>query len=1075
MSRFRPSRNYVNGKVVFDGGPVDITGDLIVSGTITANEYNVNVINTNVTHIDADGNTKFGDTPDDTHQFTGSVFINGPLSASSIIGGGSTSPGGADTQVQYNNAGSFGGDTDFTWNAGSSTLTVSGTVLVTGSAAELQTPEIQFDIDHTATGHSTGRIYWDDSSKTLTADMQGTDVRLQIGQEEHVYAKNTSGVPIANGDAVRISGASGTNIEIEKAIAEIRSFTSPTEQDAILGIATELIPDNQSGYITTFGQVRDLNTSGFSLGDILYLSHTVSGSYTNVRPPAPYFPARVGIVEVVNAATGIVLSRPSEPIFLTDIAGITSSNVPAAVPSYLCYDDTTEILNFTNELSGAFSGSFQGDGSGLMGITSTSPTGKMLYVDIVNGNDGTATRGDANSPYLTVASALSNALAQDAVIVRPGTYVESGLTLSSSVTLIGEGGWRNTQIGDHSATQNILEVEGLSQVDGITFLVPSSSAGYSGVFYSGSADPTFSIYNCNLYGNASTGQGIGLNKTGAGKIIGAEIRCDQGGLEYILKVDSGTTALESIHVPPSSGDISAVAFATGSGRYQLVDLNIGSSNVTDALYCDGSSTTLVFGINTFNVENSVHIASNDATAIINGGQMEETGFAVLADPALTLSNGKVRITANHNSNYSFNPAAADSDFGLSFFQEGDSTRFPQQRVFGVDSAFGFAERGSKLFSGRGPSYSTGIKVFTTDNTATSVLDGGNFIDETAAAQSREASTFTFQGTSVNHTILWTTQRLDPAGSNLKHWGIQMQQVVAGLAGSYVMEIWDGAAWTEVSCMTTSEAETYRYANNLFIRADNTEIMRLGIDDDTTWATKTINAVTGYWIRARIATTVTTLPTFQRWWVAPSFTLINAEGQRTAMGLSQWKETLVGSGNIFGESGGVVNASIAVGSGGLPTGWNQVLLNAELNGNGDAIYFQFPLPNGVCTAYPVNIKAVYSLNPVGSSPPDMICSFLPAEVAENLVADPAGGISPVPRAIGSTDTLTANAAQTSSVTVPNNTANKLSIIDFGGFDVSSYYEDDIMVMRIEMDNGNGGDVVIWSLIIEGVIFSDGKNI
>ena len=79
MSRFRPSRNYVSGKVVFDGGPVDISGDLVVSGSITANEYNVNVINTNVTHIDADGNTKFGDTPDDTHQFTGSVFINGRL------------------------------------------------------------------------------------------------------------------------------------------------------------------------------------------------------------------------------------------------------------------------------------------------------------------------------------------------------------------------------------------------------------------------------------------------------------------------------------------------------------------------------------------------------------------------------------------------------------------------------------------------------------------------------------------------------------------------------------------------------------------------------------------------------------------------------------------------------------------------------------------------------------------------------------------------------------------------------------------------------------------------------------
>ena len=51
MSRFRPSRNYVSGKVVFEGGPVDITGDLVVSGSITANQYNVNVINTNVTHM----------------------------------------------------------------------------------------------------------------------------------------------------------------------------------------------------------------------------------------------------------------------------------------------------------------------------------------------------------------------------------------------------------------------------------------------------------------------------------------------------------------------------------------------------------------------------------------------------------------------------------------------------------------------------------------------------------------------------------------------------------------------------------------------------------------------------------------------------------------------------------------------------------------------------------------------------------------------------------------------------------------------------------------------------------------
>ena len=330
------------------------------------------------------GPSLFGSSSLNTHTFTGSVNISGALSASSNISGaffygdGSNltnlpagSPAGSNTQIQYNADGAFGADTGLVWASASNTLTVNGPLIITGSTSELQTPEIQFDVNHIATGHSTGRIYWDDDAKTLTADMQGSDVRLQIGQEEHVYVRNASGVTINNGDAVRISGAAGVNVQVEKAISEIKSFTLPTESDAILGVATEDILNNQSGYITTFGQVRDVDTSGFTAGDILYLSHTVSGSWTNTRPPAPYYPARVGIVEVVNATTGVILTRPAEPIFLGDIASITSSNVPIGVPSYLCYNDTTSIANFTNQLSGAFSGSYQGDGSLLESLNAS--------------------------------------------------------------------------------------------------------------------------------------------------------------------------------------------------------------------------------------------------------------------------------------------------------------------------------------------------------------------------------------------------------------------------------------------------------------------------------------------------------------------------------------------------------------------------------------------------------------------------------------------------------------------------------------------------------------------------------
>ncbi len=54
-----------------------LTGTLNVSGTINANEMNINVTNKNVINLSASGDTKFGDTIDDTHQFTGSVAISG--------------------------------------------------------------------------------------------------------------------------------------------------------------------------------------------------------------------------------------------------------------------------------------------------------------------------------------------------------------------------------------------------------------------------------------------------------------------------------------------------------------------------------------------------------------------------------------------------------------------------------------------------------------------------------------------------------------------------------------------------------------------------------------------------------------------------------------------------------------------------------------------------------------------------------------------------------------------------------------------------------------------------------------
>jgi hypothetical protein len=56
---------------------VEITGSVRIKGVLTADEYNVTLVSSSVLY--SSGSTKFGDTSDDIHQFTGSVFVSGSI------------------------------------------------------------------------------------------------------------------------------------------------------------------------------------------------------------------------------------------------------------------------------------------------------------------------------------------------------------------------------------------------------------------------------------------------------------------------------------------------------------------------------------------------------------------------------------------------------------------------------------------------------------------------------------------------------------------------------------------------------------------------------------------------------------------------------------------------------------------------------------------------------------------------------------------------------------------------------------------------------------------------------------
>ncbi len=77
------SDNVVFGNI--SGSNLTIGGNAFIDGTLTARTYIISSSVVDIQSIKASGSTAFGDTIDDTHQFTGSLFLSGSLTSQGTI------------------------------------------------------------------------------------------------------------------------------------------------------------------------------------------------------------------------------------------------------------------------------------------------------------------------------------------------------------------------------------------------------------------------------------------------------------------------------------------------------------------------------------------------------------------------------------------------------------------------------------------------------------------------------------------------------------------------------------------------------------------------------------------------------------------------------------------------------------------------------------------------------------------------------------------------------------------------------------------------------------------------------
>lgn len=74
-------------------------------------------------------------------------------------------------------------------------------------------------------------------------------------------------------------------------------------------ILAPTLANNSFGTIITKGRFQGINTVAFTQGDSLYVSPTVAGDLTNVRPDSPYYDVKIGTV-ITSSANGIVDLTP---------------------------------------------------------------------------------------------------------------------------------------------------------------------------------------------------------------------------------------------------------------------------------------------------------------------------------------------------------------------------------------------------------------------------------------------------------------------------------------------------------------------------------------------------------------------------------------------------------------------------------------------------------------------------------------------------------------------------------------------------------------------------------------------
>ena len=485
----------------------------------------------------------------------------------------------------------------------------------------------QLELDQTPTGTAGVAVMrWNDQDGTADLGLKGGNVTLQVGQEQVTRVVNKTGVNLleANYQAVRVDGAQGNRLKVALAQANNDANSADT-----LGLVTETINDNQEGFVTVSGLVRNINTTGsiqtetWLDGDVLYLSGTVAGQITNVKPTAPIHTVIMGYVVRAHATQGQIYVKVDNGYELDEL-----HNVAIVTPlndQVLQYETATSLWKNKTISSGITIGT-TAITSGTVGRVLFEGTGNVvqesanLFWDETNARLGIGTSSPTNR-----------------------LEVQGGDVRFANALTIGDGGSTGWQFS--SNTLKIIQ-NGYLGVD--------VAAGREFNFTNTSFSTTYlklASFTGNVLINTTTDAGYKLDVNGNTRING-DITANRV-LSSILRDGNNNTYISNSLINIAStnlaiGGTTVLEFTfttrTSGGKYVFNNANVLINTTTDAGYkLDVNGTARVQNTTTITKGGANYItfepSANGTTPFIQGFFAGAIDARIYFDNVLKLRSG----------------------------------------------------------------------------------------------------------------------------------------------------------------------------------------------------------------------------------------------------------------------------------------------------------------------------------------------------------------------------------------------------------------------------------------------------